>query len=163
MWAVWRCRLERCGGCSGCTCPRFFSDKFHFENLDHHHQLGAAFHGVGRCAAAAKARTQRPSCPATPRPRAHLGPLLPSQVARWSPPAPPTDGSSTSGGGGRTATAADAATGLSAARSGGSSEVRLCGSYAYVLCMYMHPTAYHPFLTHSGDHGTGLTSPKHHS
>ena len=72
------------------------------------------------------------------------------------------DGSSTSGGRGRTATAADAATGLSAARSGGSSEVRLCGSYAYVLRMYMHLTAYHPFLTDSGDHGTGRTSPKHH-
>ena len=40
------------------------------------------------------------------------------------------------------ATAAAAATSLSAARGGASSEVRSCGMCAYVACMYMHGTAY---------------------
>ena len=37
--------------------------------------------------------------------------------------------------------AVSAATSLSAARGGVSSEVRLCGVCAYVACMYMHRTA----------------------
>ena len=49
----------------------------------------ANFCGVSRCAAAARARTQRPSSPATPWARANWGSFLPSQVARWSSPAPP--------------------------------------------------------------------------
>ena len=149
-------------GSSDGSCPGFLPGQLPSRAARPTSTTQPKFHGVGRCTAAPRHRTLRPSRPTTPRPRANLGPLLPSQVARWSPPAPPMDGSSTSGGRGRTATAADAATGLSAARSGGSSEVRLCGSYAYVLRMYMHLTAYHPFLTDSGDHGTGRTSPKHH-
>ena len=50
----------------------------------------ANFHRVQRCVAATEARTQRPSCPASPRPRADWYPPQPSQVARWSPPSPPT-------------------------------------------------------------------------
>ena len=64
---------------------------------------------------------------------------------------------STTGARGRTVTAAEVATGLSAARRGASSEVRLCGSHACVLRMYMHLTAYYPLLTYSGDHRMGLT------
>ena len=30
-------------GSSGCTCPRFFSDKFHLEHLDHRRQRGPTF------------------------------------------------------------------------------------------------------------------------
>ena len=77
-------------GCSDGTCPRFFWDKFHLEHPDHHPQPGSAFLGVGRCAAAPSARTQRPFCPATSRPCADRSPLLPLQVAQWSPPSPTT-------------------------------------------------------------------------
>ena len=69
--------------------------------------------------------------------------------------------SSTVGGRGRTSTADDAATGLSAAHRGASSEVCFCGSHACVLPMYMHLTAYYPLLTYSIDHRSGLTSPTH--
>ena len=64
-------------GSSGCTCPRFFSDKFHLQQLDHPHQREAILPGVGRCAAAAGARTQCPSLSATPPPCADRCPLLP--------------------------------------------------------------------------------------
>ena len=77
-------------GCSDGTCPRFFWDKFHLEHPDHHPQPGSAFLGVGRCAAAPSARTQRPFCPATSQPCADRSPLLPLQVAQWSPPSPTT-------------------------------------------------------------------------
>ena len=46
----------------------------------------ASFRVASRCASATKARTQRPSCPASLRPRADQYPPQPSQVARWSPP-----------------------------------------------------------------------------
>ena len=47
-------------------------------------------HGVHRSAAAARTRTRCPFRTALSRPRADRSPLLPSQVARWSPPSPPT-------------------------------------------------------------------------
>ena len=50
----------------------------------------ASFRVASRCAAATKARTQRPSCPASLRPRADRYPPQPSQVARSSPPSSPT-------------------------------------------------------------------------
>ena len=43
LWTIRRCRLDCCGGCLGCTCPRFFSDKFHLEILDHRGQLRPTF------------------------------------------------------------------------------------------------------------------------
>ena len=54
-----------------------------------------------------------------------------------------TDGRGTTDSGrGHAATAAAAATSLSTARGGTSSEVRLCSACAYVPCVYMHLTTY---------------------
>ena len=47
-------------------------------------------HGVGRCVATARPRTQRSSLPATPRSRADEYPPRPSQVARRALHSPPT-------------------------------------------------------------------------
>ena len=47
-------------------------------------------HGVARCVAAARPRTQQPSHPAIPRSHANEYLPQPSQVARSSPPSPPT-------------------------------------------------------------------------
>jgi len=114
-------------GCSDGTCPRFFWDKFHLEHPDHHLQPGSAFLGVGRCAAAPSARTQRPFCPATSRLCADRSPLLPLQVAQWSPPSPTSnDGNgSMTRDRGHAVPAVSAATSLSAARGGVSSEVAM--------------------------------------
>ena len=144
-------------GCSDGTCPRFFWDKFHLEHLDHHPQPGPALIGVRRCAAAPSARTQRPCRPASPRPRANLNPLLPSQVARSSPPSPPDGRGTTARGPGRAATTAPPATSLSTARGGASSEVRLCGACAYVPCMTCALTLTNPLLHRSNCHYTTLT------
>ena len=54
-----------------------------------------------------------------------------------------TDGrGSIARGRGRARQAATAATSISAAHRGVTSEVRSCGACAYVMCMYMHLTAY---------------------
>ena len=54
-----------------------------------------------------------------------------------------TDGrGSIARGRGRARPAATAASSISAAHGGVTSEVRSCGAFAYVMCMYMHLTAY---------------------
>ena len=90
MWAVRRRLLELCGGCSGCTCPRFFSDKFHLELLGQRQQHWPTF-------AACRGARQPPGLELTDPPAqpshdyvltsAHLNP---HRSLRWSPPSLPT-------------------------------------------------------------------------
>ena len=77
-------------GCSGCTCPGFFPDKFHLELPDDHHQRAPTLRGVGRCVAAAGLEL---SAPLFQPHRVHVlirCLLLPSQVAPSSPHSPLT-------------------------------------------------------------------------
>ena len=77
-------------GSSDGSCPGFLPGQLPSRAARPTSTTQPKFHGVGRCTAAPRHRTLRPSRPTTPRPRANLGPLLPSQVARWSPPSPTT-------------------------------------------------------------------------
>ena len=79
---------------------RDFRDEYFLELLDDHPQRGGGLHGVERCVAAARPRTQRPSLPASPRSRADEYPPQPSQVARRALPSPPTKGRGSHVGGG---------------------------------------------------------------
>ena len=84
--------VQSFGGSSDGSCPGIFPGQLPPRAARPTSTTWANFHSVGRCAAAPRPRTLRPSCPAIPRPRANLSPLLPSQVARSSSASPPTAG-----------------------------------------------------------------------